>query len=230
MDAALAALPWLGALLAVALLLAGVCHWPLRFDVSGRALGRADGSWALAGGASLAFVSLTFAWARGARPQVGVLLFGRKLDWKPRLGRRPAKPKPKPKPPRRGKPLARRFLDRIDPIGLAWQLLSERRHLRLRYLVLDLAYGFRDPLLTGRLVGAISVLSVVLPAPIEVRQRPRWDFEDSWDIALDGRAVIKPWLVLLDLAVYVIKRLTSRASPAQAPLPAAGAKESSLAS
>jgi hypothetical protein len=79
-------------------------------------------------------------------------------------------------------------------------------------LVLDLAYGFRDPLLTGRLVGAISVLAAVLPAPIEVRQAPRWDFEDGWEVSLDGRAVVKPWLMLLDTAAYVVRQMLRASS------------------
>jgi hypothetical protein len=52
-----------------------------------------------------------------------------------------------------------------------------------------------------------------LPAPIELRQTPRWDLEDSWELELDSRAFVRPWLALLDVAAYVVKRLLSR--PAQ---------------
>jgi hypothetical protein len=196
------ALPWLAgsALVLVALIVA--CLWPLRFDISGRARGEADGRWVVAGGASLAFVSLAFVWARGIPADVSVLLFGHKLRLSTQWSRRLGRPVPK-----RVKVASRRAWGRVDPLGLALQLLSERRHFRLRYLVLDLGYGFRDPVLTGRLVGALSVLSAVLPARVEIRQRPRWDFEDGWDVALDGRAFVKPWLVLLDVAVYVIRQM-----------------------
>jgi hypothetical protein len=201
------ALPWLVALSLLLALMVAFLVWPLRFEVSGRARGEADGSWVMGGGVSLAAVSVALVWARGVSPQLSVLVFGHKLAFEPRLGERLIKPLPE-----RLKTTSRRVWRRVDPLGLALQLLEERRHIRLRYLVLDLTYGFRDPLLTGRLVGAISALAAVLPAPIEVRQAPRWDFEDGWEIVLDGRAVVKPWLMLLDTGAYVVRQML-RASP-----------------
>jgi hypothetical protein len=196
------ALPWLGALaLAVAVLLLLVVYWPLRFDVSGRAKGEADGRFVVAAGASLSFVSLAFVWATGVRPELNLFVFGRKWRFRSR---------PKGRKAREPEATTERSNDaweRVDPLKLLLKLVSERRHLRLRYLVLDLAYGFRDPLLTGRLVGAISALSGVLPPPIEIRQRPRWDFEDGWEVALDGRAFVKPWLVLLETGTYVVREM-----------------------
>lgn len=201
------ALPWLVALALVLALLAALVLWPLRFEVSGRARGEADGSWVLGGGVSLSAVSVALVWARGVSPQLSFLIFGRKLAFQPRLGERLARPVPE-----RVKAASRRAWGRVDPLALAVKLLEERRHIRLRYLVLDLAYGFRDPLLTGRLVGAISALAAVLPAPIEVRQAPRWDFEDGWEVSLDGRAVVKPWLMLLDTAAYVVRQMLRASS------------------
>jgi hypothetical protein len=195
------ALPWLGALGFVLLLALSIGIWPLRFDVSGRARGDADGSWVLAGGVSLPALSLAIVAARGVPLQLSFLLFGRKLAWKPHWSQRLVRPVPK-----RVQAASRRAWARVDPLGLALKLLDERRHARLRYLVLDLAYGFRDPLLTGRLVGAISALSAVLPEPIEIRQAPRWDFEDGWQIGVDGRAIVRPWLMLLDIALYVVRQ------------------------
>jgi hypothetical protein len=182
--------------------LALLCWWPLRLDVSARARGEADGRWLLAGGVSLAAVSIAFVAARGVPLQLSFLLFGCKLSWKPHWTHRLSRPVPK-----RVKAASQKAWARLDPLGLTLQLLDERRHLRLRYLVLDLAYGFRDPLLTGRLVGALSVLSAVLPARVEIRQRPRWDFEEGWEIAVDGRAIVRPWLMLLDMAAYVVRHL-----------------------
>ncbi len=195
---------WALGALSFALLVAVVgCFWPLRVDASAKARGEADGSWVVAGGVSIAFLSVAFVWARGIAPQLSVLLFGKKLSWKPQLRRRMSRPVPE-----RVKAVASRWWARVDPLDLGLQLLDERRHVRLRYLVLDLAYGFRDPLLTGRLVGAISVLAAVLPAPIEVRQSPRWDFEDGWKIGLDARAIVRPWLMLLDILGYVVRQLS----------------------
>jgi hypothetical protein len=135
--------------------------------------------------------------------QVSLLVFGKKVAWKPQWTKRATGPVPK-----RVKAASSRLWSRIDPLALGLKLVEERRHVRLRYLVLDLAYGFRDPLLTGRLVGALSVLSAVLPPPIEIRQNPRWDFEDGWDIGLDARAVLRPWLMALDILVYVVRQVT----------------------
>ncbi|HKY40022.1 MAG TPA: hypothetical protein VJN18_29005 [Polyangiaceae bacterium] len=195
------ALPWLGALALVALLLLLAVYWPLRLDVSARAKGEADGRFVVAGGASLPFVSLAFVWARGMKPELKLFVFGRKWRFRSNTPERiRSVPEPVKEP-------SNDAWGRMDPLKLLLKLVSERRHLRLRYLVLDLAYGFRDPLLTGRLVGALSALSGVLPRRIEIRQRPRWDFEDGWEVALDGRAFVKPWLVLLETAAYVVRQM-----------------------
>lgn len=213
---AFAALPWIGLVLLVGLLLTLICYWPIRLDVSLRARGTADGGWAIAGGLSLPVVSGAFVWGRGVDPQLSLRLFGHKLSWRPRWSERLVRPVPQ-----RVKAASRRAWSRVDPLSLGLKLLEERRHLRLRYLVIDLAYGFRDPLLTGRLVGALSVLSAVLPAVVELRQAPRWDFEDGWDVTVDGRAVMKPWLMVLDVAAYVVRQMRSRPAP-RPPLAAEG--------
>ena len=210
-------LPWLGGALLVGLLLTLMCYWPLRLDVSLRARGMADGSWVVAGGLSLPLASIAFVWGRGVSPRLSVLLLGRKLSWNPRWSQRLSRPVPK-----RMKAASRRAWARVDPLNLALKLLEERRHLRLRYLVIDLGYGFRDPLLTGRLVAALSMLSAVLPAVVELRQAPRWDFEDGWEITVDGRAIMKPWLMLLDVAAYVVRQMGSRPAPSSQPLAAEG--------
>jgi len=201
-----AALPWLGALSVALLLGMAIGYWPLRFDVSGRARGEANGSWAVAGGVSLAAMSVAFVWARAVEPRITISVFGRKLAWKPRQGRPRAR-----RVPGRVKAASQRIWARLDPLDLALKVLEERRHLRLRYLVVDLEYGFRDPLLTGRLVGALAMLSAVLPPAIEIRQAPRWDFEDGWEIVVDGRATLRPWLMALDLAAYVVSKVARRA-------------------
>lgn len=194
--------PWLVALGVLVALCVTVVFWPLRLDVSGRARGEADGSWVVGGGISLSAVSVALVWARGVSPQLSFLLFGRKLRFEPQWGQRLARPVPE-----RVKTASRKAWSRVDPLGLALKLLDERRHLRVRYFVLDLSYGFRDPVLTGQLVGAISALSAVLPHPIEIRQAPRWDFEDGWEVSLDSRAVVRPWLMLLDTGAYVVRRM-----------------------
>lgn len=210
-------LPWAVGLLLVGVLLTLMCYWPLRLETSLRARGLPDGSWFLAGGFSVALAQVAFVWARGVSPQVSFLLFGHKLSWKPDWNRKLARPVPK-----RVQAASRRAWARVDPLNLALKILEERRHLRLRYLNIDLAYGFKDPLLTGRLVGALSMLSAVLPEAVTLRQAPRWDFEDGWEVTLDGRAVMKPWLMLLDVAAYVVRQMRSRPVPPSEPLAAEG--------
>lgn len=220
---AYAALPWFGLGLCLAVLVVLAVRWPLRLDLSARAQGEASGHWALAAGASVAAVSVTLIWARGTGPVMSFLCFGRKLAWKPSWSALLARGVPKPI-----QGASKRAWQRVDPLGLALQLLKERRHLRVRYLVLDLTYGFRDLLLTGRLVGALAVLSALLPPPIELRQSPRWDFEDGWQASLDGRVFVRPWLVLLDMLAYVVRQMTSRAAPEPRPLTAEGPSEAQL--
>lgn len=193
----------LGALVVTLLLVVTAALWPLRLDASGKARGEADGSWVVAGGVTLGVVGAAFVWARGISPQLSFLLLGKKLPWKPKWAKR----EPSSAPKRAKKTVPSRLWGRIDPLQLGLKLLEERRHVRLRYLILELGYGFRDPLLTGRLVGAISALSAVLPPPIEIRQSPRWDFEDGFEIGLDTRAIVRPWLMLLDILVYVVSKL-----------------------
>jgi hypothetical protein len=216
-------LPWAVGLLLVGLLFTLICYWPLRLETSWRARGLADGSWFMAGGFSVALAQVAFVWARGVSPQLSFLLFGRKLSWKPDWNRTLARPVPK-----RVKAASRRAWARVDPLNLALKILEERRHLRLRYLNIDLAYGFKDPLLTGRLVGALSMLSAVLPEAVTLRQAPRWDFEDGWDVTLDGRAVMKPWLMVLDVAAYVVRQMRSRPAPPSEPLAAEGPSQQRL--
>jgi hypothetical protein len=188
------------------MLLVAVCWWPLRLDVSGKARGERDGSWFVAGGVTLGVVGAAFVWARGVPPRVTLLLFGKKLPWKPQW---PEWSRALSRPvPARLKSASSRLWSRLDPLSLALQLVEERRHVRLRYLVIDLDYGFRDPLLTGRLVGALYALAAVLPASVRLRQNPRWDFEDGWDVSLDSRAVMRPWLMALDVLVYVVRQLS----------------------
>jgi len=213
------ALPWLASCVALLLVGLAVCYWPLRLEVSGRARGEPDGAWAVAGGVSLAALSFAFVWARGVKPRLTASIFGRKLALETNWAARLSRPVPK-----RVKAASGRAWARLDPLDLGLKLLEERRHVRLRRFIIAAEYGFRDPLLTGRLVGALAMLSAVLPAPIEIRQAPRWDFEDGWEITLDGRAWVRPWLMLLDVSVYVVRRLVWRRPPGAA-LAAPGASE-----
>lgn len=214
-----AALPWLVVLTVLALLAVAVCYWPLRIELSGRARGESDGAWVVAGGVSVTAVSAAFVWARGVSPRLSVSVLGRKVALSSGWGKRLSRPVP-----RRVKAASERAWSRLDPLDLSLKLLEERRHLRLRQLTIDTRYGFRDPLLTGRLVGALAMLAVVLPPPIEIRQTPRWDFEDGWEISVDGRIWFRPWLVLLDVAAYVVRSGSSRREPPVA-LAARGASE-----
>jgi hypothetical protein len=49
-----------------------------------------------------------------------------------------------------------------------------------------------------------------LPAPIVIRPDPRWDAEDRADLALSGAIRVYPGLVLVDTALFVVRRVKLR--------------------
>lgn len=192
---------------AMSALLALAAWWPLRLDVSGRARGMSDGSWVLAGGASLSFVSVAFVMARGAEPEFTLVAFGRRSRWKPgKRKKRKAPGEREPSAVRERRHGAARNLQSEADLGWVAHLMEQRKHFRLRYLVLELDYGFQDPLITGRLAAALAALTGALPSRVRLQQRPRWNFEDGWEAKLDGRAIVRPLLAALHFGAYVLRR------------------------
>jgi hypothetical protein len=179
---------------------------PAKLVLSAQGRGDPSGAWALAGAAQLGPFVASGVGARGVTPRVEVRLFGRKL-WAEQLGER----KKQERPARPGARERYARLERwLDPESVAWWLLDERRRFRVDQLVLDLRYSFQDVALTGKMMGAVYVLSGLLPPPIELRQEVSWESVDRASLALDGRVKLRPGLILVDSALFVLRNVKLR--------------------
>jgi hypothetical protein len=183
-----AAWVWVAAALAV-LALAGWV-WPVSIDLSARAQGEPDGSWAAAFGLAVGPLGITGVMARGVPLTVALHLFGKQV-----VHRRPRKPtavSSDVSAARGLRVLSGRLERALDPAGAFYSALRSPRGLRVRFVTVDLAYSFRDAALTGRLLGSIYALSALLPAKVEVRQNARWEFDDRWSADAESRLVTRP--------------------------------------
>jgi hypothetical protein len=197
--------------LAVAALGALAVRLPVRLQLRAEGRGDPSGAWALAGGIRLGPLSLSALAARGvpASLQLHLLsqrIYRRELDQL--LPPRPARP------PGFGLPALRagwHRLDRwLDPPALAAFLLGEHKHVTIAALRIELDYSFADIAFTGKLYGALCALSGLLPPPVVLRQRPRWDTIDRGAAAVAGELRVWPGRLLVDTACYLIKHLKWR--------------------
>jgi hypothetical protein len=214
-DTAIVALA--GVLVAVALLLLFV---PVRLLVSAQGRGDPSGAWALAAGGQLGPFVASGVGARGVTPRVELRLFGRKV-WSTELGELFAPT------PESAESSERRFdhavevararysrLERwFDPMEVGLWLLDERRRLRVDRMVVELRYSFQDVALTGKIMAAVYVLSGLLPPQLELRQEVSWESVDRASAALDGRIKLRPGLILVDSALFVLRRVKLRKRP-----------------
>jgi hypothetical protein len=209
--------PWLLALLG-ALLVAFVLAFfaSIRLQLNGQARGDPSGAWAVAGGGQLGPVIASGLAGRGLPGRIEVRIFG-KLFWKKALDQpdEPSEPDPERLERTRkrvtgGYALLERW---FDPLDLLIFLVGEKRRIRFEHLEIELAYSFEDPLVTGKLMGAVHMLNGVLPSQIVVRQDVSWEFVDRARIALDGRIRLWPGLLLVDTAAFVVRRVKLRKRP-----------------
>jgi hypothetical protein len=178
--------------------------WRIALDA--RALGQESGFWALAFGLEVGPFQLTGVLRRGTPKQLDAHLFGRRLSFgRLLLRRRKAAAKKVPKPEKPKGPRAPRLPPWLDPIDAAVFLFDERRHLLIEQLELDLDYGFQDVTLTGKVAGALYVLSGVLPARVRINQNPRWQGAEAWQVHVDGKLDIWPGLVLAEVLWYIMR-------------------------
>ncbi|MEZ4223650.1 MAG: hypothetical protein R3B13_22060 [Polyangiaceae bacterium] len=204
--------------LIVALLLLDVCLAliTLRLDLSFSAQARGEAeAWAAAGGLQLGPFTASAVAARGVPPRAELLAFGRRVGSLPRAQ---AKEEEETEPEdstidRAKRSLARGrraadILERRFGLGEVLEfMLSERRRLAFRRCDLDLAYSFRDVILTGKLLAALNVLSGVVPPPIRIRQQPSWAWEDKLDASLAGTISIWPGRLLVDSLWFVVRKV-----------------------
>lgn len=202
---------WLCGCLAVAALGALAVRLPVRLHLRAEGRGDPSGAWALAGGIRLGPLSLSALAARGvpASLQLHLLsqrVYRRELD--KLLPPRPAGPQGFGLPALRA---GWRRLDRwLDPPELAAFLLGEHKHVTIAALRIELDYSFADIAFTGKLYGALCALSGLLPPPVVLRQRPRWDTVDRGEAAVAGELRVWPGRLLVDTTFYLIKHLKWR--------------------
>jgi hypothetical protein len=211
MQLALVAMASAVALAAIALLSA------FRLSIDARALGQPSGAWALAFGLELGALQLAGAVGPAAASSLEARVFGRKLA----RGRR--RPKPTPKREAKGRAAkSSRFPEWLDPIDALVFLLDERRHLSIEVLDVDLAYGFRDVALTGKIAGVLYALGGALPPPVRINQRPSWEGGETWQAHVNGRIALWPGLVLAEVLWYMLRARLRRRPEAPGPVPARG--------
>jgi hypothetical protein len=219
-------LTWL-AWIALAVLLIGVVLvlLPLRLHLSLQGRGDPSGSWMLAGGGQLGPLALSGLGAQGVTPTAQLHLFGKQIWQRPLLELLKTKEE-EPEQERGAVKSVRGGYARLsrwfDPLDLALFIVRERRRVWVELLEVDLEYSFEDVALTGKVLGAVYMVSGVLPPPIVIRQTPSWESLDQAQVALVGKIRIRPGLFVLDSAIYVVTNLRIRRRKP----PARGATES----
>lgn len=205
--------PWIIALAVLAALCVVLLLVPVRLHLSLRGRGDPSGAWAIAGGAQVGPLALSSVAARGVTPTVGAHLLGKRL-WQRELAPGEAEEGGEVERARR---LARQQKERyqklerwFDPLDLAFFLVSERRRIRVEQFDLDVDYSFEDIALTGKTLAALYLLGGALPPPFVIRPRPSWDTVDRADLAVTVKIRLRPGLVLVDTAWFVVRRVKLR--------------------
>jgi hypothetical protein len=196
-------------------------------ELDWRARGEPDGTWLAAFGAGLGPLAVAAVAASGTALRVELFCFGRRLDfWRKWRVRSRAKgpANQEERPPARP---STHTASRIDEAGKhAHFALGLHRRVHVESLVVELTYGFRDVALTGRILGAVIVLSQLLPRAIVVHQTPLWHGPERWEAR--GRGKIGLWvgLVLTDVLWYMLRARLRRSAEAEVPRSIAGAESS----
>ncbi len=185
----------------------------VRLEFELRAVGEPDGSWVIvAGFSALGFtLSLVHTSAAVARWQLHWLRY--------RLPLSLAKPKAvvaAPAPP--GPASVRSRLDLVSLERGAALALRCGGRVRLDRLDLEVRYGFEDIALTGQLSGALYALAGALPRGVRLRQQPRWDGAERFELDAAGSLALPPLRVLADALWYMSaeRRRARRLAPASA--------------
>jgi len=197
----------------------------LKIALDARAMGQANGLWALACGLELGPVQLAGVLAKGTPARLDVTVFGRRFALRrfwPRRGSRNAE---KRAPAEKIEKKAKGLPAWLDPLDAALFALDERRHLRIESLDIDVDYGFQDVALTGKLAGALYMLSAVVPRRVRIKHTPSWQGAETWQLHVEGRFAVWPGLVLAEVLWYIIRaRLRRRpVRPSVEPVPGTAA-------
>lgn len=204
----------LGALLLVLALRVPVT---LGANVQGKA--EPSGAWAVACGLGVGPIAFSAIVAAGVKPFLACHVFGKQLlrvplsRWvrRPRASVNSAAPEldreAETEAPLSG--FERRFAGlfrALDPIEIALSWWDDDRIFRVRSLIVEIEYSFRDVALTGRILAGLYMLSAVLPAVCEIRQTPSWASEDRVALGVDAEFKIWPGRLLLSVTRFVLKQ------------------------
>ena len=204
---------WIACAVVVLDLCLAVSLRPLRvvLDLQGR--GEPQGVWAAAGGLQVGPLAASGVAARGTPAVLQVHVFGR--CWLTKRARAPRDDGREKEPEPSGIEQAKQALQRVgdgyrrcerwfDPLDLLLFLVRERRRIRPRRLEMDLEYAFEDPMLTGQLLAAVSLLGSVLPDSIVLRSKHSWELVDRMQLGIRGEIRVWPVLAALDAIWYAI--------------------------
>jgi hypothetical protein len=214
---------WLVLLGSVSLLVAVAVAARVDLELDLRARGEPDGAWLAAFGAGLGPLAMAAVVARGTALRVELFCFGRRLDfWRTWRVRARKRAETSEKPPERAPvPLAARIEAAKRHANFA---LGLERRVDIESLILELTYGFRDVALTGRILGAVIVLSQILPRAVIVHQTPLWGGPERWEVRGQGKIGLWVGLVLVDVLWYMLRTRLRRLAEAPVPGAIAGAE------
>ncbi len=208
-------------LVAVDLLMA-LFTWRLEFAFSAQARGEAE-AWAAAGGFQVGPFTASAVAARGVSPRAELFAFGRCVRKLPKEGADEEEEADEAEDPalERAKRALRRGKGMLDVVDRRWGLaevaeflLDERKRIVVQRFDVDLAYSFRDVILTGKFLAALSVLSGLVPPPVAIRHTPSWEWEDKLNGTLAGTIYVWPMRLLVDGLWFVVRKF--RVSPRRA--------------
>lgn len=182
---------WVG-LLVLALLPVVLVLLPVHLGLSLHARAEPNGAYAVAGGAQLGPLAVTFVFAQGVPFRLEFRVLGKVIT---RSERSLEAAEPSHEPPERSH-AARE--PRISPFDWLEFLLRERRRINLRWADVHLEYSFRNVALTGQWIAALCTLSAFLPRRVRFVQSPSWELVDRVSLAVDSRLRLWPGLLLLD--------------------------------
>ncbi len=198
-------------------LLMALFTWRLELAFSAQARGQAE-AWAAAGGLQVGPFTASAVAARGVSPRAELFAFGRCVHKLPKEGDDEEEDEADDPALERAKRALRRGKGVLGVVDRRWGLsevaeflLGERKRIRVHRFDVDLAYSFRDVILTGKFLAALSVLSGLAPPPVAIRHSPSWEWEDKLNGTLAGTIYIWPVRLLVDGLWFVVRKF--RVSP-----------------
>jgi hypothetical protein len=208
----------LGVVASLPLLLLLAAQLPLTLGCNVQGKAEPSGAWAVACGFGLGPIALSAIAAAGVKPFLTCHVFGKQVARLPLsrwVRRRAAAPQAEPKPeqaPEKETRLTRfehgiaGWFRSLDPLEIALACWENERLFRVRSLVLELDYSFRDVALTGRILAGLYMLSAVLPDVCQIHQTPHWESEDRLSLGADAQFKLWPGRLLLSIGRFVLKQ------------------------